>query len=358
MGPLTGLRVVELAAMGPSPHAAMLLGDLGAEVVLVLRPGDATTLATAPDHTNRNRTAVVADLKDPGQRDEVLALITRADVLIEGYRPGVAERLGLGPGICLRRNPRLVYGRMTGWGQQGTLAATAGHDINYLALTGHLHAIARAGERPIPPLNLVGDFGGGSMFLLAGILAALIERTTSGQGQVVDAAMVDGTSLLGQMIWAMRARGLWTDQPGMNLLDTGRPFYDTYQTADGKYVAVGAIESKFFAELIRGLGLDRADLPGQHEQARQSELRGAIAAAFRTRTRDEWTKVFAGTDACVTPVLSYAEALENEHLRERGTLIEVDGVPQPAPAPRFSRTPAAVPAAPPKGPVPISGLFR
>jgi alpha-methylacyl-CoA racemase len=358
MGPLDGIRVVELSAIGPLPHAGMILGDLGAQVALVLRPGEAAKLARDPDSTRRGRVLVVADLKDQVQRDRVLDLISRADVLIEGFRPGVAERLGMGPARCLASNPRLIYGRMTGWGQHGPRASTAGHDINYISLTGHLRAIARPGERPVPPLNLVGDFGGGSMLLLVGIMAALVERQVSGRGQVIDAAIVDGASMLGQMMWSFRSRGLWADEAGTNILDGGAPYYDTYRTADGGYMAVGAIEPRFFDLMLRGLGLDPATLPGQYDKAGYPRLRTVIAAAFRSRTRADWTKAFAGTDACVTPVLSYAEALKDEHLTARGTLIEVDGVPQPAPAPRFSRTPAVPPAVPPAAPVPIDEVFR
>jgi len=358
MGPLEGIRVVELSAIGPLPHAGMILGDLGAQVALVLRPGESGKLARDPDPTLRGRVVVEADLKDPGQRDQLLDLVSRADVLLEGFRPGVAERLGVGPDQCLARNPRLIYGRMTGWGQQGPRSSTAGHDINYISLTGHLHAIARPGERPLPPLNLVGDFGGGSMFLLVGILAALVERQRSGRGQVIDAAMVDGASVLGNMMWAFRARGLWSDEAGTNMLDGGAPYYDTYETADGGYMAVGAIEPQFFDLMLRGLGLDPAGLPGQHDTAGRPRLRAAIADAFRSRTREEWTAAFAGSDACVSPVLSYAEALADEHLTARGTLTEVGGIPQPAPAPRFSRTPAVAPAAPPVAAVPLDEVFR
>jgi alpha-methylacyl-CoA racemase len=288
-GPLDGLRVVELGGLGPVPHAAMVLADLGAEVVRVERPpGD----AVPGDPTLRGRRRVLADLKDPAGRDAVLALAARADVLIEGFRPGVAERLGIGPDDC---PPRLIYGRMTGWGQTGPRAADVGHDINYLALTGVLHAIGRAGERPVPPLNLVADFGGGSMLLVVGVLAALVERERSGRGQVIDAAMVDGVPMLAQLIWGLLDQGRWTDRRGLNLLDGGAPFYDTYTCADGKHVAVGAIEPQFQAELRAVLGV--GDLG-----------RETLTAAFRTRTRDEWTAAFAGRDACVTPVLSFAEA--------------------------------------------------
>jgi alpha-methylacyl-CoA racemase len=357
MGPLAGLRVVEMTAIGPLPHAGMILADLGAEVAQVLRPADAASVAARPDSAQRGRLVVAADLKDPAQRDQVLDLTARADVFLEGYRPGVAERLGLGPAPCLARNQRLIYGRMTGWGQEGPRASTAGHDINYISLTGHLRAIGRAGERPVPPLNLVGDYGGGSMLLLVGVLAALYERERSGRGQVIDAAMVDGASLLGNMVWSARASGIWSDEPGTNILDGGAPYYDTYTTADGEYMAVGAIEPQFFALMLQGLGLAAAALPGQHDRAGWPRLRAAMTAAFLSRTREEWTRVFAGTDACVSPVLSYAEALKDDHLASRGTLTEVSGRAQPAPAPRFSRTPAELPAAP-AGPVPVGEVFR
>ncbi|MDX6352380.1 MAG: alpha-methylacyl-CoA racemase [Streptomyces sp.] len=344
-GPLTGLRVVELAGLGPAPHAAMVLADLGAEVVRVERPGDRRT--DARDQVLRGRTVVAADLKDPAEREEVLALVEHADVLVEGFRPGVAERLGLGPEDCLARNPRLVYGRMTGWGQHGPLAPRAGHDINYLALTGALHAIGRPGERPVPPLNLVGDFGGGSMFLLTGVMAALWERERSGRGQVVDAAMVDGIGVLLQMTWSLRGMGVWSDERGANLIDGGAPFYDTYACADGRYVAVGALEPQFYARLLEGLGLTEADLPDRGDRANWPALRERIAAAFATRDRDDWAAVFAGTDACVTPVLRFDEVPGHPHAAARDAVLDLDGVPQAAPAPRFSRTAPGVPAAPP-----------
>ncbi|GAB3141390.1 alpha-methylacyl-CoA racemase [Amycolatopsis stemonae] len=331
-GPLAGLRVVELAGIGPGPHAAMVLADLGADVTRVERSG-----STDRDALLRGRRFVAADLKTAEGLERVQRLVEQADVLIEGYRPGVAERLGLGPDDCLARNPRLVYGRMTGWGQDGPLAQRAGHDLNYLGITGALHAIGRAGERPVPPLNLVGDFGGGSMLLLTGILAALWERERSGQGQVVDAAMVDGVSVLLQMMWAMRGRGEWSDERGTNLLDGGAPFYDTYECADGRYVAVGAIEPQFYAQLLAGLGLE-ADLPDRLDRTGWPALRARFAEAFHSAPRDHWAKVFDGTDACVTPVLTFEEAREHPHLVARGTLTVVDGVPQAAPAPRFSRT--------------------
>ncbi|GAB3165506.1 alpha-methylacyl-CoA racemase [Amycolatopsis stemonae] len=348
-GPLTGLRVVELAGIGPAPHAAMVLADLGADVVRIERPqGTLDLTGGRPDHLLRGRRSVAADLKSDDGRALTRRLIAKADVLLEGFRPGVAERLGVGPDACRELNPRLVYARMTGWGQEGPLAQRAGHDLNYIGLTGALHAIGRAGERPVPPLNLVGDFGGGSMFLLTGILAALWERERSGEGQVVDAAMVDGTSVLLQMLWTMRGQGTWSDDRGANLLDGGAPFYDTYTCADGRWVAVGAIEPQFYRALLDGLGLDPATLPGQLDRAGWPRLRDRIAGVFRTRPRDEWAEVFAGTDACVTPVLAPEEVPAHPHLAHRETIIEVDGVPQAAPAPRFSRTAAARPASPPR----------
>jgi alpha-methylacyl-CoA racemase len=335
-GPLTGLRVVELAGIGPGPHAAMILGDLGADVVRVERP--TSTGGVARDAMLRNRRLVTADLKSAEGREMVLGLVAKADVLIEGYRPGVTERLGLGPEDCAKVNDRLIYARMTGWGQTGPRSQQAGHDINYISLNGVLHAIGRAGERPVPPLNLVGDFGGGSMFLLVGILAALWERQTSGRGQVVDAAMIDGSSVLVQMMWAMRAAGMWTDERGTNMLDGGAPYYDTYECADGRYVAVGAIEPQFYAALLAGLGLDAADLPDQNNRSRWPELRARLTEVFASRDRDHWAKVFADSDACVTPVLAFGEVQTEPHVTERRTFYQVDGGLQPLPAPRFSRT--------------------
>ncbi|RNF78218.1 CaiB/BaiF CoA transferase family protein [Streptomyces botrytidirepellens] len=339
-GPLRGLRVIELAGIGPGPHAAMQLADLGAEVVRVERPGPRAD----GDATLRGRRRVRIDLRAPGGADLALDLIEHADVLIEGFRPGVTERLGLGPDACLRRNPRLIYARVTGWGQNGPLAPRAGHDINYISMTGALHAIGRAGERPVPPLNLVGDFGGGSMLLVVGVLAALCERSHSGAGQVVDAAMVDGAGLLSQMIWSMRGQGRWSDERGTNVLDGGAPFYDTYVCADGRHVAVGAIEPQFYAQLLTGLGLRPEDLPAQRDRSGWPELRETFAAAFATRTRDEWAAVFAGTDACVSPVLTFAEAMAHPHAAGREAFVEIDGVVQPAPAPRFSRSRPGLPA--------------
>jgi len=344
---MAGLRVVELAGLGPGPHAAMILADLGADVVRIDRPSGGLQLGPpdAPDPTLRGRRRVAADLKDPAGRETVLRLVERADVLLEGYRPGVTERLGVGPADCHRRNPRLVYGRITGWGQDGPLAVRAGHDINYISLTGVLHAIGRAGERPVPPLNLVGDYGGGSMLLVVGVLAALWEAQRSGRGQVVDAAMVDGASLLAQLVWGLRTQGAWSDQRGANLLDGHAPFYDTYTCADGRYVAVGALEPQFYAALLRGLRLDPAELPEQYDQAGWPALRARFTAAFIARTRDEWAAEFADTDACVTPVLAFGEVAAHPQLAARGTVVAAGGVPQAAPAPRFSRSVAGVPDA-------------
>jgi alpha-methylacyl-CoA racemase len=348
-GPLAGIRVVELAGLGPAPHAAMLLGDLGADVVRVERPagrGPRPTAEPQPDHLLRNRRSVAADLRTPSGRELVLALVEHADVLIEGLRPGVVERLGLGPEQCLARNPRLVFARMTGWGQQGPWAGHVGHDINYLSVTGTLHAIGRAGERPVPPLNLGADFGGGSMFCVMGILAALVERSSSGQGQVIDVAMVDGASTLSQMMWALRGMGVWSDEPGTNLLDGGAPFYDTYTCSDGRYVAVGALEPAFYAALLSGLGLADAQLPEQSDRAGWPVLRYRFAEAFGAHHRDHWAAVFDGSDACVTPVLTFAEAPNHPHAAARTAHLTLDGVVQPAPAPRFSRTPAGPPTPP------------
>jgi alpha-methylacyl-CoA racemase len=337
-GPLDGLRVVELAGLGPVPYCAMLMADLGADVVRVDRPGQP---ADPPwPVVGRGRRSVIVDLKHDAGPEALLALAERADVLLEPFRPGVAERLGIGPDACRNRSPRLVYGRMTGWGQTGPWSRMAGHDIDYIAVTGALHAIGREGGPPQPPLNLLGDFAGGSMFLLTGVLAALWERERSGRGQVVDASIVDGTASLTAFVHGLRAVGMWRDERGVNPLDTGAPYYDVYETADGEWMAVGAIEPAFFAELVRLLPLEGA--PPQHDREQWPRLRAMLAARFRERSRDEWVEVFAGTDACVAPVLSFAEAAGHPQLAARGTLVEHDGVLQPAPAPRFSRTPGAI----------------
>lgn len=343
-GPLEGVRVVELAGIGPAPFCAMLLADLGADVLRIDRPSGGSSLNTRPEYDllNRGKRAVVVDLKSDRGAETVLRLAERADILIEGFRPGVAERLGIGPEPCLGHNPRLVYGRMTGWGQQGPLAQRAGHDIAYIAITGVLGAIGRAGGPPQVPLNLVGDFAGGSLYLALGLLAALRTAEDSGRGQVVDAAIVDGTSHLATMIHGMMAAGLWGDRRGRNLLDTGTPFYDVYETSDAKYIAVGPLEQQFYVQLVGSEGLDLHDLPAQLDMTRWPELRQRIAGAFGQRTQDEWTKIFDGTDACVAPVLSLSEAPRHPHLAARKVFVEQDGVVQPAPAPRFSETPASL----------------
>ncbi|MGW0553834.1 CaiB/BaiF CoA transferase family protein [Streptomyces sp. NPDC002926] len=342
-GPLAGVRVVELAGIGPGPFAAMVLADLGADVVRVDRPGGAgLNIDPAYDLTNRNKRSVLIDLKADGGPDQVLDLVERADVLIEGYRPGVAERLGVGPRECHARNPRLVYGRMTGWGQEGPLAQRAGHDIAYIAITGTLGMIGKADEPPTVPANLVGDYAGGSLYLVIGVLAALQHaRTEGGAGQVVDAAIVDGAAHLATMIHGMMAAGGWQDRRGANLLDGGCPFYGNYETADGEYMAVGALEQQFYNEFIELLGI-RDEAPARKDFTRWGELRDAVAARFRMKTREEWTAVFEGSDACVAPVLSLGEAPSHPHLAARGTFVEHGGLIQPAPAPRFSATPGAV----------------
>lgn len=345
-GPLDGIRVLELTGLGPAPFAAMVLADLGAEVICLDRPGDKQP---TNDPLRRGKRSIAVDLKAEGATDLVLDLVATVDVLIEGYRPGVAERLGLGPEPCLARNPALVYGRMTGWGQDGPRAQQAGHDVNYLGLTGALHHIGRQGQLPVPPVNFLGDFGGGGMLITAGILAALVERDRSGAGQVVDAAMVDGVSLLTASIHGLRAEGRWRDERGSNLIDTGAPYYDVYAAADGELLAVGALEKRFYLELLRVLDLDADRWPDRFDPAAWPEQRQAFAEAFATRPRQAWLDAFEGVDACVTPVLDIPGAIDDGHNRARGTFVELDGVVQPAPAPRFSRTPATVTTA---GPVP------
>ncbi|GHG30686.1 CoA transferase [Streptomyces albogriseolus] len=341
-GPLTGVRVVELAGIGPGPFAAMLLADLGADVVRVDRPGGpGLGIDPARDVTNRNKRSVVVDLKAPDGAARVLDLAERADILIEGYRPGVAERLGVGPEDCRARNPRLVYGRMTGWGQDGPLADRAGHDIGYIAVTGALGMTGEPGRPPVAPANLLGDYAGGSLYLVVGVLAALHHARASGTGQVVDAAIVDGTAHLTSMIHGMLAAGVWQDRRGANLLDGGCPYYGTYATADGGHMAVGALEPRFYAEFLRLL--DLTDFAGAHaDVTRWPELRTRVAERFASRTRDAWTAVFEGTDACVAPVLSLREAPHHPHLAARSTFTDHAGITQPAPAPRFSATPATV----------------
>ena len=342
-GPLAGVRIVELAGIGPGPFAAMLLADLGADVVRVDRPGGAPLgIAPAHDITNRNKRSVVVDLKSAAGPGLVVELARRADILIEGYRPGVAERLGVGPEECLAANSRLVYGRMTGWGQHGPLAHSAGHDIGYLATAGTLGMIGSADGPPCVPANLLGDYAGGSLYLVAGVLAALHHARSTGTGQVVDAAIVDGTAHLGAMIWGMLGAGAWQDRRGVNLLDGGCPYYGVYQTSDGGYMAVGALERPFYAEFAALLELGE-DAPDRDDPSRWGELRERVAERFRSRTRQEWTEVFEGRDACVAPVLSLREAARHRHLADRGTFtVDAEGRTQPAPAPRFSATPGAL----------------
>lgn len=343
-GPLQGYRVLELAGLGPAPYACMLLAEAGADVLRLERPERSRGRGPGVpgDLLGRSRASVALDLKRPEAVELVLDLVARSDVLVEGFRPGVAERLGLGPEDCWARNARLVYGRMTGWGQEGPLAGRAGHDIDYIALAGALWPIGRAGDAPVPPLNLVGDFGGGGMLLAFGVVAALLEAQRSGTGQVVDAAMVDGAASLTTMLHGMWLEGAWTPSRGANLLDSGAPFYEVYETADGGYVAVGALEPQFYAALLEGLGVTEAEVGSQSERERWPEMKERFAAIFRTRTRDEWAEVFSGLDACVAPVLAPWEAADHPHNRARATFVSPDGRSQPGAVPRFSRTPASV----------------
>jgi alpha-methylacyl-CoA racemase len=351
MGPLTGLKVIEVAGIGPAPFAAMMLSDMGADVIRVDRSANA--LGGDPDNPpadvfNRGRRSLALDLKSAGGVATLLDLVAQADALVEGFRPGVAERLGFGPDVCLQRNPRLVFGRMTGWGQDGPYAPTAGHDINYIALAGVLEHLGRAGQKPTPPINLVGDFGGGGMLLAFGVVCGLLEAQRSGQGQVVDAAMVDGSASLMTMMWAMKAMGIWSDERGTNMLDTAAHFYDTYECSDGRFVSIGSIEPQFYAQLLEHTGLARVyaergeELPHQMDRSRWPELKERLAEIFAGRTRDEWCEMMEGTDICFAPVLSMDEATRHPHNVERATFVEVAGVTQPAPAPRFGRTPGEI----------------
>ena len=351
MGPLAGLRVLEFEAIGPVPFGCMMLADMGADVLLVDRPSD-PRLGFGRDRwydiMMRGRRSLTLDLKSADGVAAARELARRADVVVEGFRPGVMERLGLGPDVLLAENPKLVFARMTGWGQQGPLADRAGHDIDYIALTGALHAIGRAHEDPVPPLNLVGDFGGGGMMLAYGIACGVIDARASGRGQVIDAAMVDGAALLATMFNGMIAGGKWSEQRGANVLDTGAPWYDTYRTKDGRWVAVGAIEPKFYAELLERLGLADAGLPPQHERSSWPALRHAFTRAFASRTRDEWCAVFEGSEACFAPVLTFSEARAHPHARAREAHVQLAGIDQPAAAPRFSRTPGGARQGPPE----------
>jgi alpha-methylacyl-CoA racemase len=352
MGPLGGIRLIEIAGIGPGPMAGMMLGDLGADVIRVdrVRPSGPERFSD-PRHAvhHRSRRSIAVDLRKPGAAEIVLRLAAGADGLMEPFRPGVAERLGIGPEPCLARNPRLVYGRMTGWGQYGPLAKAAGHDINYIALTGALYAIGPAGGKPVPPLNLVGDFGGGGMLLALGMVCGLLETTRSGQGQVVDAAMVDGAALLFGAVFGMHAAGLWIDQRGANMLDGGSHFYDTYETKDGRYVAIGSIEPQFYALLLEKTGLADAALPEQMDTDAWPVMKDRLSAIFRTRTCEEWCAIMEGSDVCFAPVLPVAEAPHHPHAVARDAYIDIEGVTQPAPAPRFSRTPPAARVAPRRG---------
>jgi alpha-methylacyl-CoA racemase len=345
MGPLAGITVIEIAGIGPGPFCGMLLADLGADVIRIdraqsVRGGDPDR--PPADLLARGRRSLGVDLKNPDGVEVVLALVEKADALIEGFRPGVTERLGIGPDESLARNPRLVYGRMTGWGQDGPYASAAGHDINYISLAGALEPIGRRGEAPVPPLNLVGDFGGGGLLLAFGLVAALLEAQRSGQGQVIDAAMVDGAASLMTMTHSFRAMGIWNDERGTNMLDTGAHFYDVYETADGKYVSIGSIEPQFYAELLRLTGLEGEELPWQQDRAAWPAMKERLAAIFRSKSRDEWCALMEGSDVCFAPVLAIPEAIEHPHNVHRGTFVEVAGITQPGPAPRFSRTPGAI----------------
>ena len=341
MGPLEGVKIIEVAGIGPGPFCAMMLADMGAEVIRVdraarVKPRDTTT--SPADILNRGRRSVAIDLGQPDGVDTLLRMIERADALIEGFRPGVAERLGFGPDVCHARNPKLVYGRMTGWGQDGPMARAAGHDINYIALAGVLGLLGREGERPSIPLNLVGDFGGGGMLLAFGLLAGILHVHRGGEGQVVDAAMVDGSAILASMVHGLRAMGAWQDRRGVNTIDSGAHFYEVYETKDGRHVAIGAIESKFYGELLEAIGLGDADMPNQWDQAQWPAMKEQLAEVFRSRTRDEWDELLLGTDACYAPVLEMAEVADHPHNAARGTFVDVAGITQPAPAPRFSQT--------------------
>jgi len=349
MGPLTGLKVVEMAGIGPGPMCAMLLADLGAQVLRIDRTVPSGLGTPRPPKSNvllRGREIVALDLKKNASVELTLELIAGADMLIEGFRPGVMERLGLGPEVCLARNPRLIYGRVTGWGQDGPMAMAAGHDIDYIALTGALHAIGRAGQKPVPPLNLVGDFGGGALYLAFGMMAAWYEMKRSGTGQVVDTAMVDGAANLMASAFGGLGGGIWADEREANITDGGSPFYDVYECADGKYIACGPIEAKFYAEFLTRIGFDPEKMPPQHDRRHWAETKARIAAAIRTKTRDEWADLLQTTDSCVAPVLSMTEAPHHPHNVARKAFVEIDGIVQPAPAPRFSRSIPSVPRGP------------
>jgi alpha-methylacyl-CoA racemase len=351
MGTLSGYKIVEFAGIGPAPMCAMLLADMGADVLRIDRAEDAAlgiSLDAKYSLLSRGRKSVAIDLKKPEGVAAAMKLVEKADALLEGFRPQVMERLGLGPDECLKRNPKLIYGRMTGWGQEGPLAHAAGHDINYIALSGVLASIGRKGEAPVPPLNLVGDFGGGGLYLALGVVAGLLEAQKSGKGQVVDSAMVDGAASLLTAIYGMHASGMWSDKRGDNILDTGAHFYDVYETKDGEYVSIGSIETKFYAELLKRSGLEGQEMPRQMDRKAWPDLKEKFAALFKTKTREEWCKIMEGSDICFAPVLSMAEAPSHPHNVQRGTFVEVEGVVQPGPAPRFSRTPSKIQRPPAK----------
>lgn len=346
-GPLLGFKVIEMAGLAPGPFCAMMLADMGAQVLRIARPSASAEDGGKNYLLNRSRHSIAIDLKSTGGRETLRRLLANSDAFIEGFRPGVMERLGLGPDECLELNPKLVYGRMTGWGQDGPLAQAAGHDINYIALSGALHSMGRKGEPPAIPLNLVGDFGGGGMYLAFGIVCALLEASRSGRGQVVDAAMTDGAASLMTYMYGLRAAKGWSDVRGENVVDGAAPWYHVYETQDGKYISIAAFEPQFYAELLRLTGLDTAlDLPGQHDRSTWPQLEARFAQAFREKTRSQWCEIMEGSDACFAPVLELGEAVSHSHNKARGTFIDVDGVMQPAPAPRFSRTPPAIPRPP------------
>jgi alpha-methylacyl-CoA racemase len=338
MGPLKGVKIIEVGGIGPGPFCAMMLSDMGADIIRVERKGDPGRFESIYNTLHRGRRSMGVDLKKPEGVELMLRLVEKADALQEGFRPGVMEKLGLGPEVCLKRNPKLVYGRMTGWGQEGPLSQASGHDINYIALTGALYSIGRPDQNPVPPLNLVGDFGGGGMLLAFGIACALFETQRSGKGQVIDAAMVDGAAALMAMFYGQKAAGFWTDERGSNFLDSGAHYYDTYETADGQWISIGSIEPQFYALLLQHTGIDDPEFLAQQDKTKWPELKKKIAGLFKTRTRDEWCAIMLGTDVCFAPVLTMGEALEHPHNLARKTFVEIEGVPQPAPAPRFSRT--------------------
>ncbi len=350
MGPLNGVKIIEVGGIGPGPFCGMMLSDMGADIIRVERKGGLSLSESKYDLLTRNRRSISINLRNPQGVHTLLRMLEQVDALQEGFRPGVMEKLGIGPDVCLKRNPRLVYGRMTGWGQEGPLARAAGHDINYIALSGALHTIGRKGQKPVPPLNLVGDFGGGGMLLAFGMVCALYETRKSGIGQVVDAAMTDGSATLMAMTYGLKAAGLWTDKPGTNLLDTGAHFYDTYETADHKFIAIGSIEPQFYELLLKLAEIDDPDFQNQLDFAQWPQLKEKLSIVFKTKTREAWCEIMEGSDVCFAPVLSMSEAPEHPHNKQRKTFIKNEGVLQPAPAPRFSRTEPEI-----KGPPPTPG---